>query len=194
VTTLHYVRHGCNDWLGKGIAGRATGVHLNEEGRRDAERAAAYLAKLPIRAVYASPLERAQETAEPIAAKHHLPIHTAPELQELDFGDWNGSSFEELDADPRWKPFNYFRIGNRAPNGELMLEVQARMVLFAERMCRNHPDQDVVLVSHGDPIKSVLCHFLGLSLDMFERLEVAPGSVNTLEIGEWGSKLLKLNA
>jgi probable phosphoglycerate mutase len=168
-------------------------VHLSEQGHKDAERAAAYLSTLPIRAVYASPLERAQETAELVAAKHHLPVLTAPELNELNFGEWNGSMFDELEQDPRWKPFNTFRIGNRAPAGELMIEVQHRMVLFAERMCLEHADAQVVLVGHGDPIKAAVCHFLGLALDMYERFEVDPGSVSTLEISEWGCKVLALN-
>ena len=101
MTTIHYVRHGHNDWLGRGIAGRARGVHLSEQGKPDAERAAAYLLSFPIQAIYTSPLERAHETAEVIAAKHHMPVRIAPELNELDFGEWNGTLFDDLERDPR---------------------------------------------------------------------------------------------
>jgi probable phosphoglycerate mutase len=133
------------------------------------------------------------ETAEAIAARHSVSVLTAPELNELNFGEWNGTLFDELERDPRWKPFNAFRIGNRAPAGELMIEVQHRMVLFAERICLEHRDDHVALVGHGDPIKAALCHFLGLALDMYERLEIEPGSVSTIEIDEWGCRLKRLN-
>src|SRR5688572_15370535 len=153
---FYLIRHGSNDYLAKGLlAGRLANVHLNDQGRAEANRLAETLAPSGIQRIFSSPLERAYQTAEPTAKRLGLKIETAPEILEIDFGDWTGKSIRCLDRDPAWQNFNLYRSGTRIPNGETMLEAQSRMVSFLEKLWRENIHQTVALFSHGDPIKSV---------------------------------------
>src|SRR5205823_9111452 len=126
------------------------GHSLNGTGRAQAETLADALAERPILAVVSSPRERARETAEPIAARHGLGIDVDLALDEIDFGDWTGSAFEDLVADPAWQHFNRFRSAAPIPGGETMLQAQARVVAAILRMRSAFPEGEVVVVSHGD--------------------------------------------
>ncbi len=190
---FYLIRHATNDLVGKAIAGRAPGVHLNDEGRRQADRLASRLARAPIAQLYSSPLDRARETALPLAKVWGLELHIAPEICEIQFGDWTGQPIAELEKDPAWQQWNRFRSGSRVPNGETMLEIQARFVGFVQKLWAAFPNENVALVSHGDPIRSVLLYFLGLSLDSVHRLELSPASVSILSLSDSGPQVLLLN-
>jgi len=146
-----------------------------------------------IRAVYTSPLERAIETAEPIARRQGLEFQQVPEIGEIHIGEWQGLTMQELDKREDWRRFNTFRSGTRAPGGELMLETQTRMVRQLDRLCAKHPDEIVALVSHGDPLRSALAYFLGIPLDLVLRFEVSPASLSIVQIHDWGARVLCLN-
>ncbi|HWH67867.1 MAG TPA: histidine phosphatase family protein, partial [Candidatus Sulfotelmatobacter sp.] len=96
MTIFYLIRHGENDWVGKAIAGRSPGVHLNAAGRQQAEQLAKQLAAHPIQQLFSSPLERARETAEPLARRLGLEVQIAPALTEMDFGQWTGKTLAEL--------------------------------------------------------------------------------------------------
>lgn len=193
MTTFHLVRHAEKDADDQVLAGRTSGVHLTERGRRQAAALGRRLAGEPVCAVYASPMERAQETAEPIGAALRLPVQLLPALTEIEFGEWTGRTFGTLNADARWRRFNAFRSGTRIPGGESAVEVQARVVGELLRLRAMHPDEAVVLVSHGDPIRLALGFFLGLSLDLFDRLLVDLASVSVLALDEHGAQFRRLN-
>ncbi len=193
MTTIHLIRHGTNDYVGKAIAGRVPGLSLNREGQKQAERVAARLGKESIAAIFSSPLERAVETAVPLAKRLGLDIQISEALNEVDFGDWTKQSFEQLNALPRWQQWNSFRSGTRVPDGEMMAEVQSRMVKEVYRVRREYPEETVALFSHGDPIRSVLAYYLGVPLDLFQRIEVDPATINTLLISDEGAKVAGLN-
>ena len=193
MTTFYFVRHGTNDWLSKGIAGRSPGVHLNEEGRRQAERVASFLEPKGIHAILSSPLERTMETAEPFARRMGKPLSSPDWLLEVNFGDWTAKSIAELDAREDWKKWNHFRSGHRAPGGESMMEVQARMVTGMESLRRGTGEAAVAFFGHGDPIRAALLYYLGMPVDMLQRLEVSPGSISVLKIGDCGAQLTGLN-
>jgi probable phosphoglycerate mutase len=190
MTRVLLVRHATHDLLGRVLAGWKPGVHLNDEGRAQAERLARRLERAPIAAVYTSPLERARETAEPLAAALGLEASVADALGEVRLGQWTGRAFDELRPDERWRRFNAFRAGTRAPDGEHMLEVQQRVVLWLEQMRERHPGVQVAAVSHGDVIKAALFHYGGISLDHVLRFEIAPASVTTLELGHEHARIL----
>jgi probable phosphomutase (TIGR03848 family) len=191
--TLFLIRHGQTDWIAKGVAGRLPGVHLNEEGRLQAARLAARLKRLPITAIYSSPLERTRETAAPLADALGLEVGPCAEAIELDFGGWQGARIPELDADPRWRAFNTLRSMTRAPDGELMPEVQTRIVAAIGRLRDAHPDGVVALFSHGDVIRSAVAYFAGVPLDLFQRIEIRPASITSLRFTEWGVLILGVN-
>jgi probable phosphoglycerate mutase len=170
------------------------GVHLNDEGRQQAEDLAHRLEAIQLDAIYSSPLERAFETAEPIAQRHGLGITRLESLNEIDFGDWTWKGLDELHADELWQRFNTFRSGMRIPGGERIVEVQARMVVELLRLCEKHPDQTVAIVGHGDPIRALISFYLGNPLDHMLRFVVDPASVSIIELDQFSSRLLLMNS
>jgi probable phosphoglycerate mutase len=193
MTTFLLIRHGANDTVGKSIAGRRPGVHLNDEGRAQAERLAERLAKVPLAAVYASPLERTWETAQYIARRLGQDIRRCDPILEIDYGEWTDREISHVLDEERWKHYNAFRSGTRIPQGELMLEVQARIVVEMGRLRSLHPDETIALVSHGDLIRSAIAYYIGIPLDLFHRLEISCASVSILALHDYGARLIKLN-
>ena len=118
------IRHGHNDMIGEKLAGRLPDVHLNLEGVEQAKRLALEFKDLPIKAVYASPLERAVETAQPIADAHDLRVEILPALIEIDFGEWEGENLEKLKQGRFWKHVQGSPGDFRFPGGENFLEAQ----------------------------------------------------------------------
>jgi probable phosphoglycerate mutase len=189
---FYFVRHGFNDYLGKGLAGRLPGVHLNEQGRREAEKLALALADKGIERIISSPLERARETAAPLAKRLGLEIEISEGILEIGFGEWTGKSMAELDKSDHWKLFNAYRSGTRIPGGENMIEVQTRVVATLDKL-RRESTKCFALFSHGDPIRLALAYYLGVPLDLFTRIEISPGSYSLLRLEEWGAQILCMN-
>jgi broad specificity phosphatase PhoE len=192
--TFRLIRHASHDYLGKAIAGRMPGVPINARGREEAARLADALAGAGIEALYSSPLERSMNTADFLARRLGLAIHVEEAFGEIGFGEWTGATFQELDRDPRWQAYNRFRSGTRPPGGESMLEVQVRAVNAMERIRNDRPQGTVAVFSHGDPIKAAVMYWLGIPFDLLERLEIGPASVTAIKVGDWGARLLLLNA
>jgi probable phosphoglycerate mutase len=192
-TTIFFVRHGSHDQLGRVLCGRIAGVSLNERGREEARAAGRALAGRGLAAVYASPLERTRETAELAAEVLGLPVEISQDLLEVDFGEWTGTNFEALRAEPRWPAWNAARGVTRIPGGETLPEVQARLCRFVEQAMLRHPGQQIAAVSHGDPIKTILAEALGMPLDNLERLEISPASISVLTAGDWGMRVHSVN-
>jgi probable phosphomutase (TIGR03848 family) len=194
MTTIFLIRHGETDAVGKTLAGWLPGVHLNQAGIAQAERLAERLPAARIAAIYSSPLERAIETAQPLAGKLGIEPIRREALGEIRFGDWTGREIQELEGDPEWQRFNSFRSSTRAPGGELILEVQVRIVTELTELRRRHPDEAVAVVSHGDVIRAAVAHYAGIPLDLFQRFEISPGSVSILRLSEETAVLFRLNA
>jgi probable phosphoglycerate mutase len=179
------IRHGQNDLVSKKLAGRLPGVHLNDAGHAQAQRLATLLADLPIKAVYSSPLERAQETALPIAQVHDLDVSTLPELIEMDYGRWQGKRLKALQRRKLWKTIQEQPSQVRFPNGERFVEAQERVVVGITALSQTYDQKDwVACVSHCDVIKLLVAHFLGLPLDNFQRIQIATASVSVLFLHE----------
>src|SRR5918993_3484461 len=134
MTTFLLIRHALCDPVGISIAGRASGVHLNEAGRQQAAALAGRLGGLPVAAIRSSPLERAMETAEPLAAALGLPVAQDAGLNEVDFGEWTGRTLLELDGLAEWRDFNERRGCARIPGGETMAEVVSRSLATLEQV------------------------------------------------------------
>jgi len=192
-TTVFFVRHGSHDRLGRILCGRMEGVGLSETGRKEARAAGRRLAGEGLAAIYSSPMERTLETAELLAAIVGLPVEISAELTEVDAGEWTGAAFETLARDPRWANWNTARAISRAPGGESLVEVQARVRRWVDQVRLRHPDQRIAAVSHGDPIKTILAHAVGMPLDNLDRLEISPASVSVLVTGEWGMRVFSVN-
>src|SRR5919112_3640440 len=187
------VRHASHELVDRVLCGRMPGVKLGEEGRAQARRVATRLARERIAAIHTSPLERARETAAPIAEKLDLKPEVSDAVTEIDVGEWSGRDFASLRDDLHWAAWNSARSVARPPGGETMLEVQARVMGHMERVRGSHPDQGVVLVSHGDVIKAALLYCLGMPVDDYRLFDISPASISTLVIGDWGAKVLSMN-
>ena len=194
-TTVLLVRHGLTPTTGRVLPGRAPGLHLSDEGRQQAEAAARRIARLErVAAIYASPLERARETALPIARARGLALHIERGLLELDIGQWTGLRLDRVSKRPEWQTVQRYPSGFRFPEGESFTEMQARMTGALARIVERHRGGVVVAVSHADPIKAALAHALGMHLDLFQRLAIAPGSITTIAYGASGPAVLGVNA
>jgi probable phosphoglycerate mutase len=193
MTKLLLIRHAATDAVGKHLSGRTTGVHLNREGQTQVQKLVQRLTGLPLAAIYTSPLERAVQTAEPIAKALQLDIIFCDDFQELDFGEWTGNSFETLSSEEQFQLFNSFRSNTRIPGGESMLEAQARFITGLQKLCTMHQHQTVAVVSHSDLIKSAVAYYAGIPLDLFQRIEISPASVSVIEVYKETARIILLN-
>jgi probable phosphomutase (TIGR03848 family) len=193
MTTFALIRHASNGLVGHTIVGRMPGVPLSSSGRDEAEALARQLEGSPIQALYSSPLERARATAEHIADGLCLEVQIADELNEIDYGQWTNRTLADLRDIPEWRRFNLFRSGSPIPDGESMIEVQDRMLRLIARLCTAHPEQMVALVSHGDVIKATLAYYLGVPLDLFQRIEISPASLSMVRVECYGPEVLLIN-
>jgi probable phosphomutase (TIGR03848 family) len=194
-TVVVLVRHGQTGTTGKVLPGRAPGLHLADAGREQAERAAARIAELKkVDAVYASPLERARETAAPIAAARGLRVRTERGLLECDFGDWTGQELKTLMKLLEWGAVQRYPSGFRFPNGESFVEMQQRMVGAIEKLRAAHPGGVVVAVSHADTIKAAVAHAMGTHLDLFQRIVISTCSITAIAYSPGGPAVLTVNS
>lgn len=185
------IRHGAIAETGR--LGQRARDHLTAEGEQQARRAAERLATMEIAAVFSSPLTRTLETAEFIAERVKAAVTIEPALREVDAGEWENRSFEELGKLERWKWYNSFRSGTRPPGGEMMLEVQTRAVAFLESAVGRYRNATICAVSHADVIRAAVCHYIGVALDLSLRVRIDTGSVTVLRIEDYGAELERLN-
>jgi probable phosphoglycerate mutase len=211
-TLLLLVRHGVTPSTGQILPGRAPGLHLADHGRAQAEAVAERLkvwaatadrtdgarkAKPTgpaIAAVYASPLSRTRETAAPIGRALGVDVTINRGLIECDFGEWTGEELKVLSKKPEWGTVQRYPSGFRFPGGESFAGMRARMAETILDLCRRHPGQAVVAVSHADPIKAVVSDALGTHLDLFQRVVVSPCSVTAISYQPSGPVVLAVNS
>ena len=193
MATILLIRHGDTDWVGERLAGRLPGISLNSTGRTQAARLAINLGALPIDLICTSPLVRTRETAAALTANLDLLPRVCEEFTEVDYGEWTGRTFAEMAASPQWRAYNRNRSITRIPGGELMVEMQARMIAGLLALHHELPDGLVAVFSHGDPIRTALAHFAGIDLDHFLRLRIDPGSVSIVALHDSGPQILGLN-
>lgn len=222
-TLVLFVRHGRTPTTGAVLPGRAKGLHLSDEGRAQAVAAAERVAALVepggapsgggqprhgarspkpapsgrrgrrIEAVYASPLERARETAAPIAERLGLGVTIERGLLECDFGEWTGAELKALAKLAEWRTVQRWPSGWRFPGGESFPEMQARVLAAVGRLRSRHPGGTVVAVSHADPIKAAVADALGTHLDLFQRVVISPCSITAVAYGDAGPTVLAVN-
>jgi probable phosphoglycerate mutase len=188
------IRHGENEYTKTGkLAGWTKGVSLNEAGRKQAQALAARLKPLPIKHIYSSPLERARETAAPLAEALGLSVNVRDGLGEVRYGEWTGKSLKRLGRQKLWRVVQNQPSAMQFPQGETMRGVQLRLVDELERIARAHPKDLVAVFGHSDPIKMVVAFYLGMPLDLFQRIQIQTGSVTMLRLGQGSPSLVKLN-
>lgn len=194
MTRILLIRHGENDFVGKRLAGRLPGVHLNARGRAQAEAIARALANAALAAIYASPLERTLETAQPLAQALSLPVHPHPGLLEVDFGAWQGKTGKQMRRLKLWHTVQHHPSQMTFPGGESFLQAQQRGVAAIEEFRRTHdPKATLACFSHCDLIRLIIAHYTTIPLDNFQRLTADTASISMLELFDGWSNLVFLN-
>jgi probable phosphomutase (TIGR03848 family) len=189
------VRHGENDWVKKHrLAGWIPGIHLNENGQKQAEQVAQRLKVLPVSAIYSSPVLRCRETADHIAAVHQLKIVELDALGEVRYGEWEGKKIKKLAKKKSWQLVQFFPSRFRFPKGETLRETQFRAIQALEELSLRHEKEVIIVVSHADLIKLVLAHYLGVHIDLFQRIAISPASASVLMLSKSGGvRVLRVN-
>ena len=200
-TLIIFVRHGKTPTTGTKLPGRAPNLHLSNEGKSQAETVAKEIENSSssflgskVSAVYASPMERTQETAKPIAKTLNLRLRTLQGLNECDFGDWTGRRLRDLSKLKSWSIIQKQPSSFRFPNGESFTEMQNRMQKTVDKILERHPGETVVCVSHADPIKAILASAVGTPLDLFQRIVVGPCSTSVVLYTKERPLVLTLNS
>ena len=191
---IFLIRHGENEYTRTGkLAGWTKAVSLNETGQKQAQALAGRLKPLPFKAIYSSPLERAQETAAPLAAALGWKVALRDGLGEVGYGQWTGKSLKRLARTKLWRVVQSLPSAMTFPEGETIRGAQLRLVDELERIAGAHPKDMVAVFSHSDPIKLAVAFYLGVPLDLFQRIQIQTCSVSVLSLGRGAPSLVKLN-
>jgi probable phosphomutase (TIGR03848 family) len=194
-TTVLLVRHGQTPTTGRTLPGRAAGLHLAEAGVQQAERAATRIGEVKrVDALYTSPLERARETAAPIARAIGQKAVVHKGLLECDFGEWTGAELKALMKLPEWQTVQRAPSTFRFPGGESFAEMQLRIVSTVDALRARHPGGTIVCVSHADPIKALVAHAVGTHLDLFQRIVISTCSISAIAWSPGGPIALTVNS
>tara|TARA_R110002072_G_scaffold22383_4_gene78052 strand:- start:6417 stop:7022 length:606 start_codon:yes stop_codon:yes gene_type:complete len=187
------IRHAAHSDLGLVLSGRRTDVPLSPAGVAQARSLASVLRKERLDELQTSPVQRARETAAEIGEGRDLVPAVVDALDEIDFGSWTGRRFDQLEEDPGWREWNERRGDAATPGGEIMAEVQQRVLDHLQLVARGAAGKVVAMVTHCDVIRAAVAGVLGLALHRILQFEVEPAAVSRIEIGEWGARLLSLN-
>jgi probable phosphomutase (TIGR03848 family) len=193
MTTFYFVRHGATSHTATKLTGWLPGVRLSADGRTEAEAAAATLAQAKLDAIYSSPIERTLETAEIIASRHKLKVEVVDDLGEVQYGKWTNRTYKTISRTKLWERVQRWPSTARFPDGESLSEVQLRATEALEGLRARHRRGQVCCVSHADVIRLVLAHYLGVHIDLFQRLVIGPGSISVVMLGDDGPRVIAVN-
>jgi broad specificity phosphatase PhoE len=193
-TTIFLIRHAAHDHPPRMLCSRMPGVALSADGQAQALRLARHMAGVPLAAIHSSPSLRCRQTAAALALGTGVVPAAAADLDEIDYGDWTGRDWSELQGDPKWQEWNTCRDTAAPPNGEGMRSIQMRALRHLAEIRTRHGNATVAVVSHSDVIKSVLLHWLGVPLQGYARFDIDPASISAVALWADGGKVLMLNA
>jgi phosphoserine phosphatase len=193
--TLVLVRHGQTDWNVNGRYMGWTDEGLSKEGLRQAEELARRLEQWPLSAVFSSPLSRAASTAEIVARRHSLAVQSLEELGEMRIGEWEGMYAGDIAAryPSLWKTWRTRPGDFRMPGGESLREVRERAVRAFDRMTESPDGRMVLAVTHDVVVRLLTAYCLGITEDIYRRLEVGNASLTVIERDGGKLKLRVLN-
>jgi broad specificity phosphatase PhoE len=180
-THVFLIRDGVTDWHAEGKVLGHRDIALNDEGQRQAQRAADALAGVAIAEVISSPLVRALQTAEAIGGRFGIEVARDPRLIDFKAGKWEGMTYAEVLAQPEIKQFVRDPSSERIPGADRLRDVSARAVAAVEQALEDNPSGDAVaMVTHAGIIRVLLTHYLGSPPANYHRIHVSPGSVSVL--------------
>lgn len=183
---LLLLRHAPTRETGPKLTGRTPGVSLSEAGAKQAAELGQYLARAPIKRIFSSPMERTQETAAAVASHHRLRPVVVEGLNEVDYGQWAGKTFTVIRRSKIWPLVFSAPSRVRFPGGESLSEAQARGIAAVDEIVAASRHGLIAAVTHADIIRLVLAHYLGVHLDLYQRIQIAPASISVVDFGEKG--------
>lgn len=199
MTLVVLIRHAHSIANGSGIlAGRAEGVALSATGRKQASELARRLGEIPVKSLRSSPLERCEQTISPwlkkmVQKNPGLKLDIDPDLSEVDYGEWTGRKLRALSKEALWKRVQEVPSQVIFPEGEGLAAMQERAMRAVERGLAKRGRGHVVLVSHGDVLKSIIAASLNMHLDEFQRIVIDPASISILDYSSSKPKLILMN-
>jgi probable phosphomutase (TIGR03848 family) len=199
MTLVLLIRHAHSVANGTGIlAGRTEGVTLSPAGRKQAQDLAKRLGEIPIKSLLSSPLERCEQTISPWLKKiaktsPKLTVQVDEDLSEVDYGQWTGRKLRSLTKEALWKKVQEEPSRVVFPEGESMKAMQARAMRALQRGLGKRGKGHVILVSHGDVLKSIIASALSMHLDEFQRIVVDPASISILDYSSTRPRLILMN-
>jgi broad specificity phosphatase PhoE len=177
------MRHGETSWNRQGRVMGCHPVELDSHGREQVARLVDFVRAVKPTIIVTSPLVRARQSAEIIAdGLGGVPIREDPRIAEVQYGRWEGMTYEDLIVDEDYLRYREEPILSSTPGGESIVEVQARGVEAVMRTLEENPGQRVLFVSHGDIIRTILCHFLATELRHFRRIRVDNAALSAVQV------------
>ena len=177
------------------LAGRTAGISLSKTGKEQAKDLISRLGTIQFDEVAISPLQRCRETIDPwltsTGAKSRIVVDES--VSEVDYGSWSGKTLSSLRRKAQWKIVQDFPSQMTFPEGESLLEMQGRALSGFYRLNAVKGRGPRLLVSHGDVIKSIVAHCLGMHLDQFQRLVIEPASLTIIDTDSGTSRLVRFN-
>ena len=180
MTRLYLIRHAAHVLQDAVSVGRTPGIALSDAGRQAAAELARNISDASLDAVLTSPRRRARETAQAIVRETSAPCEVVSDLDEVDAGEWTGMSIKALGSDPRWHVWNEQRDSARCPGGESMRDIAVRMERVLRQAVDRWPAGNIAIVTHAEPIRTVLLQCRGMSFDRFHEIDISPASVTML--------------
>jgi broad specificity phosphatase PhoE len=193
MTTMLLIRHAQVAAPRNVLLGRNNDVGVSREGLQRATALANNLRRLPISSLWSSPLRRAIETAKVVSGELAHAIRITPRLNEVDYGQWTGCSFDHLEDDPAWRRFNTARSCGYIPAGETIREVERRVAAQLQSWSRDVSAKYIIAVTHAEIIRIAILQSLGLSSDCYDQIEISPCSVSVLNLEGARARILCLN-
>lgn len=199
MTLVVLVRHAHSIANGSGIlAGRSEGVLLSPTGRKQANELSRRLGTIPVKSLRSSPMERCEQTISPWVKKmtktnSNVKLDIDQDLSEVDYGEWTGRKLRALSKEALWKQVQEVPSQVTFPDGESLTDMQERAMRALERGLTKRGKGHVILVSHGDVLKSIIAASLNMHLDEFQRIVIDPASVSILDYSLAKPKLILMN-
>ena len=190
-THIHLVRHGHHALLGGVLCGRMPGVQLDELGCRQMAALAELISQIAPLALQSSPQRRALQSAGIIAARCGLAVEVVPAFDEIDMGAWTGVEFSRLALNKDWQRWNEKRGSSQPPGGESAIALQKRVVAHIEQL--RSFGGPIVIVSHAEPIRAAVLHYLQWPLDDFHSVTIDPASVSTISLEGSRGRVARVN-
>lgn len=184
---VHLIRHSLTPDTGKRLSSRDPELALSKEGQALAEQLGRSLEQVPLAAIYTSPHQRCVETASAVARGRRIRPRVNRAFIEADYGKWVGRPLKSLYRLKAWQDMISSPSRFRFPEGETLQEAQIRAVAGIEELASKHADEAIAVASHGDIIKVIVAHYLGLPLDLSGRIDPMPASVSIVDIPKKGS-------